>query len=115
VTSPGHHRGRGHYKPPDLILVHAQHQLHFENVACDVMCDKNCTLPDCMNRVRTDLVRVAPCKLILRESGLFACEDIKEGTVVACFGAVRELREGEEGTRTRSGFSLSSRKETVEH
>ncbi len=27
-------------------------------------------------------------------------EDIEEGTVVACFGAVRELREGEDGTGT---------------
>jgi hypothetical protein len=50
-----------------------------------------------MNRVRTNLVRVAPSKLILGESGFFARKDIKEGTVVACFGAVRELREGEKG------------------
>jgi hypothetical protein len=52
VTSPGHQRVRGppqRYKPPDLILVRAQHQLHFENVACDVMCNQNCKLPDCMN------------------------------------------------------------------
>ena len=46
-----------------------------------------------MNRVRTKLVRVAPSKLILGKSGLFACQDIEEGTVVACFVAVRELRE----------------------
>jgi hypothetical protein len=59
-----------------------------------------------MNRVRTNLVRVAPSKLIPGESGLFACEDIEEGTVVACFGAVRQLREGEEGTRTRLGYSF---------
>jgi hypothetical protein len=57
-----------------------------------------------MNRVRTNLVRVAPSKLIHGEAGLFSCEDIEEGTVVACFGAVRQLREGEEGTRTSSSY-----------
>jgi hypothetical protein len=80
--------------------MRVQHQLHFENVACDVMCEHNCTLPECMNRVRTNLVRVAPSKLIQGEAGLFACKDIEEGTVVTCFGVVRQLREGEEGART---------------
>ena len=37
---------------------------------------------------------------------LFACEDIEEGTVVAGFGAVRQLREGEEARRTRLGYSF---------
>jgi hypothetical protein len=68
--------------------------------------EHSCTLPECMNRVRTNLVRVAPSKLIHGEAGLFACEDIEEGTVVACFGAVRQLRETEEGTRTRLGYSF---------
>ena len=86
--------------------MRVQHQLHFENVACDVMCEHNCTLPDCMNHVRTNLVRVAPSKLIHGEAGLFANEDIEEGSVVAGFGAVRQLREGKEGTRTRLGYSL---------
>jgi hypothetical protein len=110
VTSRGHHhRVRGppqRFKPTDLTIVRVQHQIHFENVACDVMCEHSCTLPECMNRVRTNLVRVAPSKLIHGEAGLFACEDIEEGTVVACFGAVRQLREGEEGTRTRLGYSF---------
>ena len=92
VTSRGHHhRVRGppqRFKPPDLTIMRAKHQLHFENVACDVMCEHSCTLPECMNRVRTNLVRVAPSKLIDGEAGLFACEDIEEGTVVAGFGAV---------------------------
>jgi hypothetical protein len=73
-----------------------------KNVACDVLCEHSCTLPECMHRVRTNLVRVAPSG----ESGLFACEDIEEGTVVAGFGTVRQLREGEEGTRTRLGYSF---------
>jgi hypothetical protein len=110
VTSRGHHhRVRGpaqRFKPTDLTIVRVQYQLHFENVACDVMCEHSCTLPECMNRVRTNLVRVAPSKLIHGEAGLFACEDIEEGTVVACFGAVRQLREAEEGTRTRLGYSF---------
>jgi len=92
--------------PTDLTIMRVQHQLHFENVACDVMCEHSCTLPECMNRVRTHLVRVAPSKLIHGESGLFACQDIEEVTVVAGFGAVRQLREGEEGTRTRLGYSF---------
>jgi hypothetical protein len=61
VTSPGHHRGRyapKRFKPPDLLTGRVQHQLHFENVACYVMCEQNCTLTDCMNRVRADLVRI---------------------------------------------------------
>jgi len=59
-----------------------------------------------MNRVQTNLVRVATSKLILGESGLFAGQDIEEGSVVACFGAVREVREREEGTRTRLGYNF---------
>jgi hypothetical protein len=92
--------------PTDLTIMRVQHQLHFENVSCDVMCEHSCTLPECMNRVRTNLVRVAPSKLVHGEAGLFACQDIEEGTVVAGFGAVRQLREGEEGTRTRLGYSF---------
>jgi hypothetical protein len=63
-------------------------------------------MPDCVHRVRTDMVRVGPSNLLCGESGLFARETIIEGTVVACFGAVRELREGEVGTRTRIGYSF---------
>ena len=59
-----------------------------------------------MNRVWTNLVRVAPSKLIHGEVGLFTCEDIEEGTVVVGFGAVRQLQEGEAGTRTRLGYSF---------
>jgi hypothetical protein len=48
VTSRGHHhRVRGppqRFKPTDLTIMRVQHQLHFENVACDVMCEHNCTL-----------------------------------------------------------------------
>ena len=32
--------------------------------------------------------------------------DIEEGTVVAGFGAVRQLQEGEEARRTRLGYSF---------
>jgi hypothetical protein len=42
--------------------------------------------------------------LIIPDS--IACEDIEEGTVVAGFGAVRQLREREEGTRTRLGYTF---------
>jgi len=99
-----HETPTNHLHFQHVVLV--QHQFHFENVACDVMCEHNCTLPECMNRVRTNLVRVAPSKLVHGEAGLFACQDIEEGTVVAGFGAVRQLREGEEGTRTRLGYSF---------
>ena len=79
-----------------------------------------------MNRVRIDLVRIAPSKLIRGQSGLFAAKTSKNAPLscerVCCllvlssvtstpqwirqpvaawgFGAVRELREGEDGTRT---------------
>ena len=43
VTSRGHHhRVRGppqRFKPTDLTIMRVQFQLHFENVACDVMCE----------------------------------------------------------------------------
>jgi hypothetical protein len=70
------------------------------------MWEHNCAVTGCMNHIRTNLVRVAPSKLIPGESGLFAREDIEEGTVVVGFGAVRQLREGEEGTYTRLGYSF---------
>jgi hypothetical protein len=59
-------------------------------------------------RARTDLVLFlfVSSKLIIGQLGLFAYEDIEEGTVLAWFGAVRELRKGEEGTRTLSGYSF---------
>ena len=56
--------------------------------------------------LRTNLVRVAPSKIFSSDAGLFACEDIEEGTVVASFGVVRHLREGEEGSRTQLGYSF---------
>ena len=49
-------------------------------------------MTDCVNRVRTDMVRVGPSNLLRGESRLFARETIIEGTVVASFGNVRELR-----------------------
>jgi hypothetical protein len=63
-------------------------------------------MPNCLNRVRTDLVRVGPSYLLRGESGLFARDVINEGADVACFGAVRELRKGEVETRTRIGYSF---------
>ncbi len=33
-------------------------------------------------------------------------EDIKEGTIISCFCAVRELREGEDCTRTLLGYNF---------
>ena len=69
-------------------------------------CAWDCTMPDCVNRVRTYMVRVGPSNLLRGESGLFASETIIEGTVVACFGAMRELRKGEVGTGTRIGYSF---------
>jgi hypothetical protein len=84
------------------------YQQHFENIAREEPCAWDCTMPDCVNRVRvrTDMVRVGPSNLLRGESGLFARETIIEGTIVACFGAVRELRQGEVGTRTRIGYSF---------
>ncbi len=77
-----------------------------ENVAQEEPCARDCTMPDCSNRVRTDMVRIGPSNLLRGESGLFARENISEGTVVASFGAVRALRKGEVGTRTRLGYSF---------
>ena len=70
-------------------------------------------MPDCSNRVRTDMVRIGPSNLLHGESGLFARENISEGTVVASFGAVRALRKGEVGTRTQLGYSFIVRETGV--
>ena len=63
-------------------------------------------MPDCVNRVQTDMVRIGPSNLLRGESGLSARENISEGTVMAFFGAVRVLRKGEVGTRTRVGYNF---------
>ena len=52
------------------------------------------------------MVRIGPSNLLRGQSGLFARQNIIEGTVVASFGAVRALRKGEVGTRTRVGYSF---------
>ena len=94
------------YKPPDSVQVRLLYEQHFQNVAQEEPCAWDCTMPDCSNRVRTDMVRIGPSNLLRGESGLFARENISEGTVVASFGAVRALRKGEVGTRTRLGYSF---------
>ena len=63
-------------------------------------------MPNCLNRVRTDLVLVGPSNLLQGESSLFARDAINEGAVVAYFGAVREMRKGEVGTSTQKGYSF---------
>ena len=94
------------YKPPDSVQVRVLYEQHFQNVAQEEPCAWDCTMPDCSNRVRTDMVRIGPSNLLRGESGLFARENISEGTVVASFGAVRALRKGEVGTRTRLRYSF---------
>ena len=106
VTHPCNQRVRystNHYTPTDTVRERVQFKTHYEKVGLEVLCDRDCPKPGCMNRVRTDLVRVASSELLPGQLGLFACADIQEGTVIACFGDVRELRVGEDGTRTRSG------------
>ena len=60
------------------------------------------------------MVRIGPSNLLRGESGLFARENISEGTVVTSFGAVRALRKGEVGTRTRVDIVSLSGKPEVE-
>jgi hypothetical protein len=79
---------------------------HFQNIAQEEPCAWDCQMPNCSNRVRTDMVRIGPSNLLRGQSGLFARENIIEGTVVASFGAVRALRKGEVGTRHRVGYSF---------
>ena len=59
-------------------------------------------MPNCSNRVHTDMVLIRPSNLLSGD----ARKNISEGTVVASFGAVRALRKGEVGTRTRLGYSF---------
>jgi hypothetical protein len=101
------------YKPPDSVQVRVLYEQHFQNVAQEEPCAWDCTMPDCSNRVRTDMVQIGPSNLLRGESGLFARENISEGTVVASFGAVRALRKGEVGTRTQLGYSFIVRETGV--
>ena len=110
VTHPCNQRVRystNHYTPTDTVRERVQFKTHYEKVGLEVLCDRDCPKPGCMNRVRTDLVRVASSELLPGQLGLFACADIQEGTVIACFGDVIELRVGEDGTRTRLGYSIT--------
>ena len=88
------------YRPDDTDQMRVLYQQHFQNIAQEEPCAWGCTMPDCVNRVRTDMVRIGPSNLLRGQSGLFARENIIEGTVVGSFGAVRALRKGEVGTRT---------------
>jgi hypothetical protein len=89
------------------VRERVQFKTHYEKVGREVLCDRDCPKPECMNRVQTDLVRVASSELLPGQLSLFACADIQEGTVIACVGDVRELRVGEDGTRTRLGYSIT--------
>jgi hypothetical protein len=63
-------------------------------------------MPNCLNRVQTDFVRVGPSNILRGESDQFARDAINEGAVVAYFGAERKLRKGEVGISTRIGYSF---------
>jgi len=81
-----------------MRVLYEQHFQNSKNVAQEEPCAWDCTMPNCSNRVRTDMVvQIGPSNLLRGESGLFARESISEGTVVASFGAVRALRKGEIG------------------
>jgi hypothetical protein len=70
------------YRPSDPVRIHMLYQQHFENIAQEEPFAWDCTMPDCVNRVRTHMVRVGPSNLLRGESGLFARETIIAGTVV---------------------------------
>jgi hypothetical protein len=66
-------------------------------------------LKDIVVDIEVDPQRAALAAASLSVGEVVDCavqETIIEGTVVACFGAVRELRKGELGTRTRIGYSF---------
>ena len=67
VTHPCNQRVRystNHYTPTDTVRERVQFKTHYEKVGLEVLCDRDCPKPDCMNRVRTDLVRVASSELL---------------------------------------------------
>ena len=80
VTHPCNQRVRystNHYTPTDTVRERVQFKTHYEKVGLEVLCDRDCPKPGCMNRVRTDLVRVASSELLPGQLGLFACTDIQ--------------------------------------
>ena len=70
------------------------------------LCGANCSMPNCYNRVRTDLVRIGDSGMLPGERGLFAMSAVPTDTPIADFGPVRELRQGEKGKDTELGYSI---------
>ena len=52
------------YRPDDTHQMRVLYQQHFQNIAQEEPCAWDCTMPDCENRVRTDMVRIGPSNLL---------------------------------------------------
>ena len=63
-------------------------------------------MPNCTNRVRTDLVRIGVSGMLPGERGLFATCPIPGDTPIADFGPLRELKTGESGKDTVLGYCI---------
>lgn len=70
------------------------------------LCGYLCSMPNCTNRIRTDLVLIGESSILPGERRLFANSAIPKDTPIADFGPVRELRKGEKGKETELGYSI---------
>jgi hypothetical protein len=73
VSSPSVPRPRcapKFYRPSDPVPMRVLYKQNFENVGHEVPCEWDCTMTNCLKRVRTELVRVGPSNLLRGESGL---------------------------------------------
>jgi hypothetical protein len=52
------------YKPADSVQMRVLYEQHFQNVAQEEPCAWDCTMPNCSNRVHTDMVRIGPSNLL---------------------------------------------------
>jgi hypothetical protein len=52
------------FRPSDPVPMRVFYKKHFENIGHEVPCEWDCTMPNCLNRVRTEFVRVGPSNLL---------------------------------------------------
>ena len=73
----------------DSSSVRKLHHEHFKRVGMEKLCGYQCSMPNCTNRIRTDLVRIGESSILPGERGLFANSAIPKDTPIADFGPVR--------------------------
>ena len=67
VSSPAVPRPRcapKFYRTSDPVPMRVFYKKRFQNIGHEVPCEWDCTMPNCLNRVQTDFVRVGPSNIL---------------------------------------------------